>query len=236
MKTKRMKKPIEQVRLGGKIGILQTGVEGESSWEEVNIPELEVQLANTRKAKEQIPSIKVDDDLIINSRNAYSYLSEEAKKNLSFILTGMDERPKKKYSPGTSATWVRPYVEELIVTYKKTIEERDISLIDRIPFFKSFPIGAEIILSEIRGLQIRFTRKTKNISYMTSDQPMDEFVYEGDRHVCTYPFHMRSRNDDHPRILWQVFYAGDGKELFTVEAARRDALEFANDDMVSYNS
>ncbi len=237
-KQKNVKYPSEEVQIGGGLKVAGTGIEGQSKWREVSPEDYEKILLSMRKAKEDIPNLPLNEDFLKDAGLVYDRLTVDGKRNLNYLLTGKDEIPTKKYPPGLDATWILPYVEELINEYQRVVISAGVKK-EKIPFFKFAPIGVLIVLSQYKGVAILFRKKMPGVFFATCDRPIQENFKPVDGPTVTLAdgATYRSRQDGlASETIWITLYGSEGNQHFTRERARSDARQFAEEDIAFYGA
>ena len=235
-RQKNVKYPSEEVQIGAGLRLAGAGIEGQSTWREVSPEEYEKRLVSMRKAKEDIPNLPLNDSFLRDAGLVYDRLTPDGKRNLNYLLTGKDDIPTKKYPPNTDATWVLPYIEELVNEYQRVVTSMEVKK-GRIPFFKFAPIGELIVLSQYKGLAILFRKKMPGVFFATCDRPIQENFKSVSGPVVTVPDGaiFRSRQDDAAsETIWITIHGSEDRQYFTRERARSDARQFAEEDIAFY--
>ncbi|MCK4266796.1 MAG: hypothetical protein KAX31_05900 [Thermoplasmata archaeon] len=234
--SRKIKSITKEVSKSGTLGIAGTGIEGSSKRVEIDIKEYERQLHSMKVAKEKISELPIDEEFLKHAGSIYSQLSDVAKRELEFLLTGIKPELEKKYEVGTNAEWVLPYCIEFIKEYKRIIDEKNVKWRDEISFFKCYPIGMQIILSQYKGLMIKFIKRSNSVNFLTWDRPLEGNVKMGN-------INLRPKDSDHLRIrstidendwIWTFLCGSEDPKYFSTDRAKQDALEFAESDIGFY--
>jgi hypothetical protein len=235
--SKRVKSYKKEVTVEGKVGIPGSGIAGKETSTEYEVKDYERALHSLREAKEAIHSMSVDEDFLKAGSFLFASLSEQAKKDMSFFMTGKSDLPIKKYTDGMQAVWIVPFVEEYLREYRKVIDLTRVEWKKNLPFVKDEPLGVAIILSVFKGVMLEFRRRSAGIQFGTIDRPFDRDLTFGkatQRYGLTDGSDFRSLSDDDPEIAWQIIFANEEERYFTLEKARKLASAHALHDLQHY--
>jgi len=201
----------------------------------IDVVEYSRHLRSIRMARESFPNLPLDEDFLRIAGHVFSSLTVEAKKDLSYILTGVDEIPVLRHQVGTNAVWFEPYFREYCRVYEETVRDRDPK--KRLPYFRYSPIGARVVLSQYKGLVVYFTKRTKSIDYLTWDQPLRGNISIGNQKInpkeggCVRV--LAAEIEDH---IWAMAFGSDDPAYFSMANAARDATEAAEADLIAFVS
>lgn len=198
-------------------------------------------------------------EFLKHASHIYSEMSEQAKRDLQFLcppalplgLSAAEttekrggapppgkDAPKEEphYAPGTNADWIVPYVNEFLMEYKRIIDGRRIRWKDRIPFFKHYPIGVRIVLSQYKGVMLFFMKKSSRIEFLTWSLPVHgNFKVNDQNFNLRDSDHLRVRTDDDRETIWKVVCGSEDLVFFSTDRAREDAQFFADEDIIFYS-
>ena len=235
--SKRVRDYKKEVTFEGKAGIPGLGIAGKETSAVYDLKAYEKALHSLREAKEAIPSLTVDEDFLKSGSFLFADLSERAKKDLSFFMTGKSDLSIKKYTDGMQAVWIVPFVEEYLREYKRTIDLAQAEWKNKLPFVRDEPLGVSIILSVFKGVMLEFRRRAGGIQFGTIDCPFDRnltFGKDSTRRSLTNGSNIRSVSDDDPEIAWQIIFANEEEGYFTLDKARELASSHATHDLQRY--
>ncbi len=235
--SKRLKSYRKEVTREGRVGISGSGIGGKETFTEYEVKDYEKAIHSLREAKEAIPSMSVDEDILKAGSYLFSDLSDQAKKDWSFLMTGKSDLPIKKYTDGTQAVWIVPFVEEYLREYRKAIDSAQVEWKNNLPFVKDQPLGVAIVLSVFKGVMLEFRRRSGGIQFGTIDYPFDRTLTFGNdprRYNLTEGSSFRSVSDDDPQIAWQIIFASEEERYFMLDKARELASGHASHDLQRY--